>query len=78
MDKGITRSLAHQLLIDDFPTDVSRIFRREAVKDRPPHITKILQEVAPKHLTGAINSLYRKVPDLTGLDHQTQPRTTNE
>ena len=72
MDKGIARSLVYQLLINDFPTDVSRKYQRGAFKDRQMQIPEILKEVDPHNLTGTIDYLYSKVPDLTELDDQPQ------
>lgn len=78
MDKGITRSLVYQLLINGFPADVSRAYRRGAFKDKQMQIAEVLKEFDPDNLTGAIDYLYRKGPDLTGLDDQPQPSASDE
>ena len=78
MDKGITRSLVYQLLLNDFPSDISRAYQRGAFTDRQMYIAEVLKEVDPHNLSGAIDYLYRKVPDLTGLDDQPQPSASHE
>ena len=78
MDKGIARSLVDQLLLNDFSADVSRAYRRGAFKDKQMHIAEVLKEVDPHNLSGAIDYLYRKAPDLTGLDDQPQPSASDE
>lgn len=78
MDKGIARSLVDQLLLNDFSADVSRAYRRGAFKDKQMHIAEVLKVVDPHNLSGAIDYLYRKVPDLTGLDDQPQSSASDE
>ncbi|MDG1165897.1 MAG: hypothetical protein P8N61_11060 [Porticoccaceae bacterium] len=78
MDKGIARSLVDQLLLNDFPADVSREYRRGAFKDKQMHIAEFLKKVDPHNFSGAIDYLYRKVPDFTGLDDQPQPSASDE
>ena len=74
MDEGITRSLVYQLLLNDFPSDISRAYQRGAFTDRQMHIAEFLKKVDPHNFSGAIDYLYRKVPDFTGLDDQPQPK----
>ena len=73
MDKKVPRLLVYQLLSKDFPTDVSRAYRRGAFKDWQRQIAEVLKEVDPHNLTGTIDHLYGKASDLTGLDDQPQP-----
>ena len=52
MDKGIARSLVYQLLINDFPTDVSRKYQRGAFKDRQMQ-TRVYEDVTEEQILSA-------------------------